>query len=259
MARTLRDSTKPSAVQFENLPGGGGLRGLERANTLAAAGEPVLLLGTPTTHVLLPERTGGTPHDRFAPLLGLGSAPNVLLVPPSLGVRDVAALIERARREPLVYASAGAGQTIHVCSAYFCELAGVRMSHRPYDGGSATAYADFSAGRVHVYFDSLLGCREHVASGEAVPLAVSAARRSAVLPRVPTLAECGFPAHALDVWLGVFAANATVGGAHAMDDASLLAQLATLGLEGGPLDGGAFRAQVESSRKRWITALASAR
>jgi tripartite-type tricarboxylate transporter receptor subunit TctC len=231
------------------------MRGLERANALAASGEPVLLLGTPTTHVLIPSRLHIAPDERFAPLVGLGSAPNVLLASPALGVRSVGELIDRARRERLTYASAGEGQTIHVCTAYFCRLAGVEMAHRPYDGGSATAYGDFAAGRVHVYFDSLLGCRERIASGGAVPLAVSSIGRSLALAEVPTLAECGFPDHALDVWLGVFAANTSPDAGAVLADRSLASRLRALGLEGGPLARDAFELQVQDSRAAWRRAL----
>ena len=131
----------------------------------------------------------------------------MLLVSPNLGVTSAAGLVERARAERLVYASAGAGQTSHVCAAYFCALAGISMSHRPYVEGSAAPYEDLKAGRVHVYFDNILGCRDHVLHGEAIPLAISAATRIGELPDVPTLAECGFPEHALDVWHAVFGAN----------------------------------------------------
>jgi len=201
-------SALPAELQtvVEDIPGEGGLAGVRRANALAREGRPVLLLATPSTHILLPERLGAAaaPDARFAPLADLGRAPNVLLVSPRLGVATLEQLVARAKREQLVYASAGTGQTIHLCTAYFCELAGVRMQHRPYDQGSAGAYADLIAGRVHVYFDNLLGCREFVARGDAVPLAVSARSRNRLLPEVPTLAECGYPAHALDIWFGVF-------------------------------------------------------
>jgi tripartite-type tricarboxylate transporter receptor subunit TctC len=256
---TLHDSTKdvPCPLQFENLPGKGGVLGIERANGLAASGVPVLLLGTPTTHALLPARLGIEPDPRFVPVLGLGTAPNVLLASPRLGVSSVAQLVERSRRECLTYASAGEGQTIHVCGAYFCELAGIAMTHRPYDGGSATAYADFVAGRVHVYFDSLLGCRERIAVGDAVPLAVSSARRSGALPEVPTLAECGYPGHVLDVWLGIFAANASLDTKRLAGDRAFAVRLHALSLEGGPLAGDAFALQVKDSRRAWERALAS--
>ena len=205
-ARKWSSSGRRPGIDYliENLPGEGGLLGVRRANELARAGEPVLLLGTPTTHVLLPTRCGEAPLESFAPVAFIDSVPNVLLAAPGLGVRSVDELIALARRQPLTYASAGAGQTIHVCTTLFCALAGIGMTHKPYDAGSATAYADIATGEVHVYFDSLLGCRERVERGQVVALAISSVERHAELRRTPTLAECGFPDHALDVWLGVF-------------------------------------------------------
>ncbi len=228
---------------------------MRRANALARSGEPVLLLGTPTTHVLLPARLGGeeAPDASFQPVAGLGSAPNVLLVSPTLGVSSVDRLVAKARTATLTYASAGTGQTIHVCTALFCAQAGVRMIHRPYDSGSATAYGDLAAGRVHVYFDSLLGCRERLARGDAVALAVSSRRRSIALPEVPTLAECGFPDHAMDVWLGVFAHAWRAPGDTA--DPALATALAALGLSGGPTSAAVLAAEVAESAPRWRRAL----
>lgn len=248
---------------IENLPGSGGLFGIQRANELAQAGEPVLLLSTPTTHILLRGRIGDSaaPDESFRPLVGLGSAPNVLLVSPRLGVRSVDELIARAKREPLVYASAGTGQTIHVCTALFCQQAGIRMTHKPYDGGSATAYTDLIAGRVHLYFDNLLGCRDMIEQGHAVPLAVSDTQRSDLLPEVPTLAESGIPGHALDVWLGVFGAHCFDAFAElrepAFSDAGLSDELWILGLSGGPINADAVAAQIEKSASGWRQALAA--
>jgi tripartite-type tricarboxylate transporter receptor subunit TctC len=217
----------------------------------------VLLLGTPTTHVLLPARVGEAPADTFLPWIGLGSAPNVLLVSPLLGARSVEELVAAARGRALTYASAGAGQTIHLCSALFCAQAGIGMRHRPYDRGSATAYADLAAGNVQVYFDSLLGCLDRIAAGEAMPVAVSSRRRSALLPGVPTLVECGFPHHALEVWLGVFASG--IEGTASPPDGQLASELAALGLTGGPIDAAALMAQVDESRPGWLRALDASR
>lgn len=252
------------AAVVDDVPGSGGLLGVRRANELAAAGEPTLLLATPTTHVLLPLQRGdeGTPASAFIPLIGLGSAPNVLLVSRRLGVRDVAGLVERARAQPLTYASAGAGQTIHLCTALFCELAAVAMSHRPYDRGSATAYADLEAGVVHVYFDNVLACRDAIDAGIVVPLAVSADRRSPLLPSVPTLAECGFARHSLDLWFGVFGANMDGALRAAVEslvgDDRLTADLGALGLCGGPQGGPELARAIDASRPRWRAALDAA-
>jgi tripartite-type tricarboxylate transporter receptor subunit TctC len=249
---------------IENVPGAGGLKGVQRANELAAAGHAVLLLGTPSTHILLPARLGAAaaPAAAFDAVLGLGAAPNVLLVSPRLGVRSVAELIARARAEALVYASAGEGQTIHVCTALFCEQAGIAMTHRPYDAGSVNAYGDLTAGRVHVYFDNLLGCRDRIAAGDAVPLAVSSLRRSPLLPAVATLAELGFPDHALDVWLGVFGANldaeTVAGAAAARGDAVHAAELRAQGLDGGPAGADELAQAVARSMPAWSRALRAA-
>ena len=249
---------------IENIPGDGGLRGIRRANMLAAAGEPTLFLSTPTSHILLPLRRceEGTPAQAFAPLAGLGSAPNVLLVSRQLGVRDVAGLVERARQERLVYASAGTGQTIHLCTALFCRQAGIAMEHRPYDAGSATAYADIEAGRVHVYFDNVLACPGPVDAGIVVPLAVSADRRTRLMPSVPTLAECGFPRHSLDIWFGVFGANLDDAMrdrlASSRGDARLAAALDATGLSGGVSAGAELALTIEESRSRWREALDAA-
>lgn len=225
----------------------------------------MLLLATPSTHVLLPDRLGDSaaPDARFAPLASLGNAPNVLLASARLAVHDVNALVERARLERLVYASAGTGQTIHLCTAYFCTLAGIAMTHRPYDAGSAHAYEDLVAGRVHVYFDNLLGCREAIARGDAIPLAISAKERNRLLPDVPTLAESGFPAHALAIWFGVFGAELAQPTLAALEAAraspSLRESLDALGLSGDVRDGAALAREIGDSREGWRRALESAR
>jgi tripartite-type tricarboxylate transporter receptor subunit TctC len=246
--RALQRGNGPGpSLLIENHPGSGGLLGVTRANELARAGRPVLLLATPSTHVLLPARVGATAgvDAAFEPVIELPAGPNVLLVPPRLGVRSVAELVALARTRRLVYASAGTGQTIHVCTALFCTLAGIEMTHRPYDAGSEAAYADFASGAVDVYFDNVLACAGRIVRGEAVPLAVSAAQRTELLPEVPTMIERGFPGYALEMWLAVF-------GAHLEPEA-----LQSLG--SGPAERARLTARIEASRVAWTQALASAK
>jgi tripartite-type tricarboxylate transporter receptor subunit TctC len=264
VARAFALSLAAGSVPVENVPGAGGLSGVERANALAAAREATLMLATPTTHVLLPLRLGGeaAPSPAFTPLAGLGSAPNVLLVSTRLQVHDVRGLVERAKRERLTYASAGTGQTIHLCTALFCREAGVAMEHRAYDQGSAAAYAGIAAGRVHVYFDNVLACGEAIDSGLVVPLAVSAARRTARLPNVPTLVECGFPRHSLDIWFGVFGAHLDAAARREIDaargDRALVSRLQACGLSGPVTSGAALAATIDASRAAWRMALEAA-
>ena len=237
-----------AGIAIENLPGDGGARGVQRANSRIAADMPVMLLGTPSTHILLPARFGSiaAPSAKLEPIAGLGSTPNVLLVSPRLGIRSVGELVDRARTGKLVYASAGAGQTIHLCTALFCKQAGVAMEHRPYDAGSATAYQDLAAGRVHVYFDNVIGAIDHIVLGEAIPLAVSAYSRSDLLPEVPTLVACGFVDHALDVWLGVFGAN--------LDE-----ETTRMAAKAGAIDAAKLAEEIEASAPAWRRALDAAK
>ncbi|MGE5615555.1 MAG: Bug family tripartite tricarboxylate transporter substrate binding protein [Bacillota bacterium] len=246
--------------EVENVPGDGGLAGVRRANALASTRQPVLLLATPTTHVLLPSRLGASaaPDPAFKAVLGLGSAPNVLLVSSKVPARTVDELVALAQRETLTYASAGVGQTIHACSALFCALAGVEMTHRPYDQGSAAAYADLARGDVHVYFDNALACTDAIVAGHVVPLAVSSRERHPGLRGVPTLRECGCD-HALDVWMAVFAANLGRHDAERVEELArsndLERELGRLGLAGGPQTGAEARVEVERSSVLWRSAL----
>lgn len=264
-ARCFADAlgTRPRDLVVENLPGAGGRIGVGRANALARSGATVLLLGTPTTHILLRERLGdaNAPAEAFRPLIGLGSAPGVLLASPELRLRSVAELVSRARRKRLVYASAGIGQTIHLITALFCRQAGIDMTHIAYDGGSASAYADLIAGRVDVYFDNLLGCHAAVTRGDAVAVAVSGSERSHLLPDVPTLVESGISGTMPEVWLGIFGTHGEAIGGLAEGGSfgrQFVGELEALGLSGGPLGGSALAAQVERSVPGWKLALRTA-
>ncbi len=254
-------------VDVENWPGQGGLTGLQHA---AGLDGPVLVLGTPSTHVLVPvleplEWRSFDSARRWSPLLGLGSSPNVLLVSPRLGAATVQELIAIASgpAAPLTYASAGSNQTIHLCSAYFCRLAGLTMRHRPYAGGSADAYDDLVAGRVQVYFDNLLGCVDRVAAGDAIPVAVSSSHRVDALPQVATLVELGYPQHVFEIWMALWGAGLEAGVRALLEsmagDAGFAGELRRVGLSGGPIPASTLVTTIDASGSRWIGALESAR
>lgn len=200
------------AIEFDYRPGGGTIPGTLAAVQASADGH-TLLFATVTNWSIAPLLDTSIPYEpaRDLALLGLiGYAPNVLAVPASLGVRSVAELIDRARAAPggLAYASAGAGQTIHLCGAAFAKIAGIDLRHVPYAEGSAAAYRDLTAGRVHLMFDSYIGARDAIASGALRALAVVGSSRLAALPAVPTLAQAGFPSLQAPIWFGIAVAAA---------------------------------------------------
>ena len=199
-------------VSIENMPGGGGVPGTQRVvDSPASATLPmVLLCGSVSNLSIAPLVQPALPYDPerdLRPLALVGYAPNVLTVPPSLGVDSVERLIRLARAQPgaLAYASAGAGQTIHLCGELFCAHARIELRHVPYDRGSATAHAELAAGQVHLMFDSLIGVTEAIRSGRERALAVLAEQRHPLIAEVPTMAECGFDNFHAPIWIGLFA------------------------------------------------------
>ena len=199
-------------IEFDNRPGEGAVEGATAAAQSDADGH-TLLFGTSTTHCIAPALHGALPYDPaadFAPLARIGWAPNLLLVRRGLAT-DVAELIVLARAQPgrLTYASAGAGQTIHLCAALFERLAGVSLTHVPYASGSAAGLEDLVHGRVDLMFDNVLASLGKVRAGKVDVLAVAGATPLPALPAVPALVDAGVPGYAADIWMGLFAPRAT--------------------------------------------------
>jgi tripartite-type tricarboxylate transporter receptor subunit TctC len=133
----------------------------------------------------------------------------VLVVHPSLPVRSVRELIAHAKAHPgLTYASSGNGTSIHLSGAMFEQMAGVQLRHVPYRG-SAPAVADLIGGQTAMMFDNLPSALPHIRSGALRAIAVTSARRSPVLPEVPTIAESGVPGFDASSWFGLWAPAAT--------------------------------------------------
>jgi tripartite-type tricarboxylate transporter receptor subunit TctC len=202
----------PQPCAVENHPGEGGTRGAAIA-ARASPQDDVLLMGTSTTQSIaatlyrqLPYR----PIADFTPVALVGSSPNVLALHPSVPADSVRELITLARAEPgrLSYASAGFGQTIHLCGELFRRLAQIDITHAPYDQGSMSAYPDLLAGKVSIMFDNIVAVLPFVRSGELKALAVTGAHRSNQLASVPTMVEEGVTGYEVEVWMGVLAPGA---------------------------------------------------
>jgi len=136
------------------------------------------------------------------PVAGIIRFPNVVVVNPSLPIKSISELIAYAKANPgkLNMASSGNGSTIHMSGELFKMLTGIDMVHVPYRGG-APALTDLIAGQVHVMFDNIPTCAEHVKSGKLRGLAVTSTTRSAVLPDLPTVADF-LPGYEASAWYG---------------------------------------------------------
>jgi tripartite-type tricarboxylate transporter receptor subunit TctC len=148
-------------------------------------------------------------YDLFkdmAPVILLGSSINVLAVNNDAGIRSVKDLVDRARRQPMAYASSGVGASNHLAAELLKKMAGIEMTHVPYKG-SGPAITDLIGGQVPVFFDNEPSILPFIKQGKVRALAVTGKTRSANLPDVPTMEELGFSGFVIEPWYA-FAAPA---------------------------------------------------
>lgn len=146
------------------------------------------------------------PYDAardFAPVIYVANLPLLLVVPASLPARSVRDLLSIARSRPgeLTFASSGVGSTTHLSTEMFRVLAGLNLVHVPYKG-SAQMIPELIGGQVGLAFDQITTTKPHLASGKLRALAVSTAKRSALMPSLPTVAESGVAKYESVSWNG---------------------------------------------------------
>jgi tripartite-type tricarboxylate transporter receptor subunit TctC len=194
-------------VIVDNRPGAGSIIG----NDIVAQSSPdgyTLLMGI-STLAILPSMHKKLPYDAFrdlAPITLTVSAPNILVVHPSLPVKSVKELIAFARKHPgeLNFGSAGLGTNPHLSMELFLSMAKLKMVHIGYKG-SAPAMVDLLAGQVTTMMSTMLSGLPHVRSGRLRGLGVTGSARVSVLPDLPTIAEAGLPGYEAVQWYGLFA------------------------------------------------------
>jgi tripartite-type tricarboxylate transporter receptor subunit TctC len=194
-------------VVIENRPGAGSTIGAEAAAKAPPDGYTLFMISN--THFvsagLYKKLTYDSLND-YTPITQITSAPNVLIVHPSLPAKNVKELIALAKSRPgqINYATSGNGSTQHLTGALFCKMAGISMTHIPYRG-SGPVTADLLAGQVQVGFPGIAGMLSHIKSGKLRALGVTSAKRSPELPDVPTIAEAGVKGYEMVAWFGVAA------------------------------------------------------
>lgn len=194
-------------VIIDNRPGAGTMIGTELAAKAPGDGYTILMgLSTLATNPVIYKKVSYNALTDFAPITLVFSAPNILVVHPSLPVKTVKELIWFAQARPgqLNYASAGLGTNPHLCMELFLSLAGLKMVHIPYKG-SAPAIIDLLSGQVVTMTATMLTGMPHIRSGRLRALGTTGAKRSAAAPDVPTVAEAGVPGYEAVQWYGALA------------------------------------------------------
>ncbi len=194
-------------VIIDNRTGAAGNIGAEAGAKAAADG--YTLFQTSSTLAANVSLYRNLPYDMvrdFAPVTQLASSPSILVVHPSLPVKSVAELVRLARARPgqINYASTGIGSATWVAGELFKSMARVDLLHIPYRGGGEAATAIVS-GEVSVYLGPMSVILPQVKQGRLRALAVTTAKRLAVTPELPTIAESGYPEYQAGNWYGIVA------------------------------------------------------
>lgn len=209
IARTVAEKLGPvlgTQIVIDNRTGAGGTVGAALVAKAPSDGYTMLVhsSGHVVNPALYPKLSYDTLKD-FDGISTLASLPNVLVVSPSKGYKDVADLVAKAKAQPgmLNYASAGNGSATHMNAEKFRIATGVQAQHVPYRG-TPEALTETSTGRIDWFFAPLVSALPLIQSGRLQPLAVSTPTRSPLLPNVPSISESGFSNAAYTFWVGLF-------------------------------------------------------
>jgi tripartite-type tricarboxylate transporter receptor subunit TctC len=194
-------------VVVENKPGAGGTIGIAQTAKSDPDGYTFVVVSTghAVNHVLYKDLQYDTLKD-LAGVASLASLPSVLVVSPSLGVKSVKELVALVKAKPGAYnyGTAGVGSAAHINSEKFNAAAGIKAVHVPLKG-TPPILTETMAGRVHFSWVPTLSSMGLLKDGKLLALAVSTAKRTPVLPDVPTIAEAGYPGGQFDFWIGMLA------------------------------------------------------
>ena len=189
----------------ENKPGAAGTIAADAVAKSKPDGY-TLLMGHSNSNSIAPALYPKLPYDvvkDFTPIAMIASTPFMLTVHPSVQATDVKTFIEYAKKNPPRFASSGQGSGQHLAAEQFMQQTGVKMTHIPYKG-SGQAITDLLSGQVELNFESPPNTLQHIKAGKLKTLGITSAKRSTLLPDVPTIAEQGLAGYEIIQWFAVF-------------------------------------------------------
>jgi tripartite-type tricarboxylate transporter receptor subunit TctC len=265
IARLIADRLQQRLGQnfiVENKPGASGMTGTDAVAKAEPDGYTIgVSIGGPLAiNTLLFSKMPYDPFRDVALITMLTTQPSALTVPASLGVNSVAELVALIRRDPGKYnfGSIGNGSLSHLAMEAIAQKSNARLVHVPY-GSSPQAMTAVIRGDVQMAVMPAISVLPHVESGAVKMLAVTTAKRSPLLPGVPTLKESGIDVEA-DAWNGLIAPAGTPDAvvktiqrevAEALNSPELKAKFAAQIMEPVGNTPAQFKAQIDSDMARW--------
>jgi len=265
VARVLADHfSKALGQQFfvENRPGAGNMIGIESVARAAPDGYTLLMTAsTLSLNSVLYKKVSYDPIKDFAPIMQVASAPNVLIINPSVPARTLTEFIALAKQKPgqLTYGTPGIGTSPHMCMELLMSLAAISVQHIPYRG-TVPAMTDVMSGQITSMFSTALSARPQIDAGNVRALGLSSKKHSAALPNVLPIAEAGVPGYEATQWYGLVAPAGTppdiVARIHAEALKALQSQdvkekLATDGAEPVGSTPAEFAAHIKEELEKW--------
>ncbi len=213
-ARAIQNELNKALNQnwiIENKPGAGGAIGTAYVAQAAPDGKTLVMAAS--SHFVtaaMGAKPFYEPTKDFVPVANIGKQSYVLFVNAALPVKNLAEFIRHAKANPgtLNYNSAGIASSTHLAMAYLVRAAGLEMVHIPFKG-TAEAANDVSGGRGHAVFMPTAGIGPYLQDTRLRVLGITAGKRSALLPQVPTLAEAGLAGYLFESWFGLLAPKGT--------------------------------------------------
>ncbi|MET0857355.1 MAG: tripartite tricarboxylate transporter substrate binding protein [Telluria sp.] len=206
-AKNLTASVGQTFV-IDNRAGGGGNIGSAAVARAKPDGQTLLVTSSAPIVInpSLYKNMTFDPLKDLAPISNLLRVPLVLVANPSVPAKNLKELIAhiQSKQGKFSFGSSGSGTPQHLTGELFNSVLKLDMIHVPYKG-SAPAIADLLGGHIPIMFDSTIAIMPHIKSGKVVPIAVTGAKRSPLLPDVPTFAELGQPTLESYAWYGLFA------------------------------------------------------
>ena len=262
VGQKLADNFGKSVV-IDNRGGAGGNIATEMVARAEPDGYTLLLCNAPVLAInpTLYKKVAFDPIKDFAPASPIAEVPLFLVVHPSAPVKSVDEFIAfvKSKRGDINYASGSIGSTTHLAAELFKTMAKVQMNHIPYKG-SGPALAAMVAGEVTIMFELMPSAMQFVKADRLRAIAVTSAKRSTLMPNLPTIAESGLPGYEVASWFGIAAPAVTPKGVVSKLNAEIVtivktpemqARLANLGAQPLTMAPEAFSGFIKSEIQKW--------